>query len=54
MKEKYTRIKKVDDMEIIHTPNGPWSRVEGIQDCKTVDEAIDKVIEKCNKDGDFS
>jgi len=30
MKEKYTRIKKVDDMEIIHAPNGPWSRVEGI------------------------
>jgi hypothetical protein len=54
MKEKYTRIKKVDDMEIIHMPNGPWSRVEGIDTCTTVDEAIDKVIEKCNVDGDFS
>lgn len=32
---------------------GPWSRVEGIQECETVTEAIDKVIAKCHKDGDF-
>ena len=43
----------LDDMEIIKHPNSPWKYVDGIQEVNTTDEAIDKVIAKCKKDGDF-